>query len=153
MFSTAGYENLVFSRQRALQLFRRSEMRGMWHKWLCRLFGGRIHLQQLCGGEQRSGERHYVGVKVVALDAICGSEGRAADFDNTFRPTDERTMQRWVNIAQARLEGKALPPVELIQVDDAYYVRDGHHRVSVAKALGEAFIDAEVTMWRPHSFV
>ncbi len=153
MFGTTGYENLAVPRQRALQLFRHSELRGMWHKWLCRLCGRRMHLQQLSGGEQRRGQRHYVGVKVVALAAICGSEGRAPDFDSTFRPTDERTMQRWVNIAQARLEGKPLPPVELIQVDDAYYVRDGHHRVSVAKALGEAFIDAEVTMWRPHSFV
>jgi hypothetical protein len=47
----------------------------------------------------------------------------------------------------ARDESVPLPPIKLIQVGDCYYVRDGHHRLSVARALGEQFIEAEVTVW------
>ncbi|HEY3310826.1 MAG TPA: hypothetical protein VGK00_04225 [Anaerolineales bacterium] len=45
-----------------------------------------------------------------------------------------------------KLNGRELPPVELIQVENIYYVRDGHHRISVSRSLGQDFIDAEVTI-------
>jgi hypothetical protein len=51
-----------------------------------------------------------------------------------------------LNIAKLRLEGRPLPPVELIQVGDSYFVRDGHHRISVARAFGQTAIDAQVTV-------
>jgi hypothetical protein len=91
----------------------------------------------------------YKGVKEVPLDLIKGSEGRENDFDGDFRPikpTDE-TILRWKSIAQAELKGESLPAVALLQVDNVFYVRDGHHRISVAKALGRATIDAAVTVW------
>jgi hypothetical protein len=50
-------------------------------------------------------------------------------------------------VAKARLKGVTLPPVELIQVGDVYFVRDGHHRISVARAFGQEHVDAEVTVW------
>ena len=77
---------------------------------------------------------------------IRGSEGRCADFDADFRPLQTHSKGRWVNVAVARERGMGLPPVELIQVGDVYFVRDGHHRISVAKALGEEAVDAEVTV-------
>jgi hypothetical protein len=52
-----------------------------------------------------------------------------------------------LSIAVARLNGQAMPAVELIKVGGVYAVRDGHHRISVAQALGEEFIDAQVTAW------
>ena len=70
------------------------------------------------------------------------------DFDAQFRPTQTHSQGRWLSVATARLQGVPLPPVELIQVGDTYFVRDGHHRVSVARALGELDIDAEVRVWR-----
>lgn len=57
------------------------------------------------------------------------------------------TRRRWLSIAVARLNGQAMPAVELIKVGDVYVVRDGHHRISVARALGEGFVDAHVTAW------
>jgi hypothetical protein len=66
------------------------------------------------------------------------------DFDDTFYPRHERMRSRWLNVASLRLAGVALPPVELIHSGGIYFVRDGHHRISVAKALGEVYIDAEV---------
>jgi hypothetical protein len=52
-----------------------------------------------------------------------------------------------MSVAKARLQGATLPPVDLVQVSDVYFVRDGHHRISVAKALGQVDIDADVTVW------
>src|SRR3954452_1831989 len=85
------------------------------------------------------------GLKVVALDAIVGTVDRTVDFDRGFRPTTTRLRSRWERIAAAQRRGEPLPPVSLFKVGDLYFVRDGHHRVSVAKSLGRADIDAYVT--------
>ena len=58
-----------------------------------------------------------------------------------------RDRERWVNVATAMMEDAALPPIELIHVNGTYFVRDGHHRVSVAKMIGQQEIDAIVTTW------
>ena len=88
--------------------------------------------------------RHYAGQMSVEIDRIRGSEGRTGDFDDAFFPLHDRMLSRWLGVASVRLAGEGLPPVELIQSGGVYFVRDGHHRISVAKALGEKYIDAEV---------
>jgi hypothetical protein len=90
---------------------------------------------------------HYAGLREVALDDIRGTEGRLDDFDDRFNPLTDRTRQRWQSVAKAYEVGIDLPPVELIQVGQTYFVRDGHHRVSVARARGQTTISAEVTVW------
>ena len=90
---------------------------------------------------------HYAGVCEVELDRIRGSEGRSTDFDDHFHPVSETVRQRWQRVAAALEEGIRLQPVVLIRVGDDYYVRDGHHRISVSRALGLATIVAEVTVW------
>jgi hypothetical protein len=91
--------------------------------------------------------RHYTGVKSVEINKILGSEGRTKDFDISFRPLLKNQQSRWQSVANARLADIPLPPVELVQVGDTYFVRDGHHRISVAKALGEEFIEAVIVSW------
>jgi hypothetical protein len=91
---------------------------------------------------------YYGGVRPVDLSGICGTLGRTADFDHHFLPQSDRARQRWVSVAMARYQDIPLPPVELIQVGECYFVKDGHHRISVAQALGETTIDAEVTIWK-----
>jgi hypothetical protein len=86
----------------------------------------------------------YAGLRSVPLAAIGGSENRAGDFDAHFHPLQRHNQSRWLSIATAVLRGTAMPPVALIQVGDEYYVRDGHHRISVARAMGQQEIDAEV---------
>jgi hypothetical protein len=81
----------------------------------------------------------------VPICQIRGSEGRCSDFDRNFNPLQDHNRVRWLRIAAARQRGRSLPPVELVQVGDFYFVRDGHHRVSVARALGQPFIAARVT--------
>jgi hypothetical protein len=86
-----------------------------------------------------------VGLRVVPLDAIVGTVDRTRDFDRRFRPTSGRVRSRWEEVAAAMRRGEAMPPVNLVRVGQIYFVRDGHHRVSVARALGRADIDAYVT--------
>ena len=92
--------------------------------------------------------RSSAGRRTVAIAQICGSEGRAGDFDRDFNPLQERTQARWLGIAAARQRGRHLPPVALIQVGERYFVRDGHHRISVARALGQKTIEATVEVWQ-----
>lgn len=94
-------------------------------------------------------DAHFdAGLRTVAIAQILGSEGRSTDFDREFHPLKDHNRQRWQGIARARLQGKALPPVSLVQVGDVYFVRDGHHRISVARALGQEDIEAQVTSWQ-----
>ncbi|UCD42915.1 MAG: ParB-like nuclease domain-containing protein [Chloroflexota bacterium] len=88
--------------------------------------------------------RHFAGLHNVSIDQIKGTDSREGDFDDSFYPLHDRMRSRWLGVAAARLSGKELPPVELIKVGGIFYVQDGHHRISVAKALGEEFVDAEV---------
>lgn len=89
-----------------------------------------------------------IGSHLVLIDHICGTQGRIKDFDVRFYPLSERLRDRWVSIATARFEGIGLPAVDLIQIKEKYFVCDGHHRISVAKALGQEEIDARITLWR-----
>lgn len=91
-----------------------------------------------------TGQRE-LGVQVVPLDAIVGSVDRTVDFDRQFHPTSSKTRARWESIAMALRRGEALPPISLFKIGPLHFVRDGHHRVSVAKAHGLADIEAYVT--------
>jgi hypothetical protein len=88
---------------------------------------------------------HSAGQSVVPLDAIVGTVDRGRDFDRSFRPTTGRVRSRWEHIAAAMRRGEAMPPVDLVRIGQIYFVRDGHHRISVARALGRTDIDANVT--------
>ncbi|MGD8791103.1 MAG: hypothetical protein PVF47_01015 [Anaerolineae bacterium] len=88
------------------------------------------------------------GTRSVPIRQIRGSEGRSRYFDCDFNPLYDEARGRWLNIARARQQGKNLPPVVLVQVGDIYFVRDGHHRISVARALGQLYIEARVTVWQ-----
>jgi len=86
----------------------------------------------------------YVGMKTVPIEKIVGSEGRYQDFDNHFLPRASNLRQRWERVDEARLTDVMLPPIQLYELSGLYFVRDGNHRVSVAKAQGVEFIDAEI---------
>lgn len=85
-----------------------------------------------------------VGRRDVPLESVVGTAGRCSDFDRRFRPLNTRSRDRWERIAHASANGIDLPPVELIVLGDMYFVHDGHHRVSVARAAGRPTIAANV---------
>jgi hypothetical protein len=93
----------------------------------------------------RPGARSGPGVREIPLDAIRGTTepNRAAQFDEEFRPAP-LTRCRWQRVWLAFHRGTALPPISVVQFGDVYAIRDGHHRVSVAKALGAPTIRAIV---------
>ena len=85
------------------------------------------------------------GILEIPLDAISGTlePSRAAQFDSDFRPAPiART--RWERVWLAEHRGTVLPPISVMPVKGGFAVRDGHHRVSVARARGALTIDATV---------
>jgi hypothetical protein len=92
----------------------------------------------------RTGERR-LGLQVIPLDSIVGSVDRTRDFDRWFRPRSGRSRERWERLARAQRRGEAIPPIDVYRVGELHFVKDGHHRVSVAHALGFRSIDAFVT--------
>lgn len=86
----------------------------------------------------------YRGLQVVPLDRIVGSEGRYSDFNKQFLPRHEHLRRRWTRVDEALLEQINLPPIRLYEIGGVYFVRDGNHRVSVARSQGGRSIDAEV---------
>jgi len=106
---------------------------------------GLATLDGLLAGRPVRGRRS-AGLRSVPIDAIVASEGRTGDFDARFRPLRADSWDRWRSVAHAMLRGDPLPPVELIAVGGRYAVRDGHHRISAAAALGQREVDANVTV-------
>jgi hypothetical protein len=87
-----------------------------------------------------------LGVQDIPLDAVVGTVGRRpqGEFDRRFRPATQRVRGRWESVAAARRRGIILPPIDVYRVGDLYFVEDGHHRVSVARAFGDPTIEAHV---------
>jgi hypothetical protein len=130
------------TRRIAIKMFNQAYGKGIRNQIRAKLTGKSIKLQNLSHQPQHTNGKS--GTVIVSLDKIIGTEGRSKDFDKDFHPLKKHNLERWVNIAVAREMGVILPAVELIQVGDEYYVRDGHHRISVAKALGQLEIDARI---------
>jgi hypothetical protein len=86
-----------------------------------------------------------LGLQVIPLESIVGSVDRTRDFDRWFRPRSGRSRERWERLAMAQRRGEAIPPIDVYRVGELHFVKDGHHRVSVAHALGFRTIDAFVT--------
>lgn len=86
----------------------------------------------------------YRGLQTVPIHAIVGSMDRFHDFDRAFLPRQRFTAGRWQNVDRAYYQDKHLPAIQLYKVGDVYFVKDGNHRVSVAREKGQEFIDAEV---------
>jgi len=83
-------------------------------------------------------------VQVIALESIVGTVDRGqGDFDRDFRPS-AKARQRWQRIAEARRRGEAMPPIDVYRIGGLHFVKDGHHRVSVARAHGDRDINARV---------
>ncbi len=132
--------------EKAQRLFNAALLRGNLLMAINGLLGRRSGLKALpgFGGYCSAYSR---GLVTVPIRRIIGSENRIRDYDRHFHPLNEHARARWLNVALTLLRERALPPVELIEADGFYYIRDGHHRVSVASALGQMDVEAFVTVW------
>jgi hypothetical protein len=92
----------------------------------------------------RQGERS-LGLQTIPVDTIVGTVDSRRDFDRRFRPTSSRVRERWERLALAQRRGESIPPIDVYRVGGLHFVKDGHHRVSIAVATGQKLIDAYVT--------
>jgi hypothetical protein len=132
---------------RAYQDFERQYRRAFWRKLSTFLQGESNELLEYDAvrRELPFQSQHDLGVQTIPLDKIVGSVGRYRDFDRAFLPTQRQTKGRWINISKARYEDIELPAIDVYKIGDVYFVRDGNHRVSVARDRNQEFIDAYVT--------
>src|SRR5215213_1687717 len=100
-------------------------------------------------GRLVAGNRLHRGTRVVEVHQIVGSVGRWRDFDRSFLPARASVGEKWKRIDRAFQRGEDLPPVELYEVGEAYFVVDGHHRVSVARYYDETTVEAAVAEFYP----
>jgi len=89
-------------------------------------------------------EKSHSQLKEIPIDAIRGSVGRYADFTRDFLPTESVDEQRWARVKIQFTSQQGVPPIEVYQIDEVYFVLDGNHRVSVAREMGIKNIDAYV---------
>ncbi len=131
--------------ENARRAYRQARRGGYWRALRTSLVKGcndLVSTAELLERIRSAGQRN-LGVQDVPLDRVVGSQ-RAQDFDLHFNPRRETEDGRWHRVAVAGLNGKKLPPVELLKIEDAYFVVDGNHRVSVARAAGHDHIQGHV---------
>jgi hypothetical protein len=138
--------NLMIDAQTAFAREQRRRRRARALGWLTRRASGRLaSLEQVLGTDAPT-TRRAAGLHAIPLDSIVGTAERAKTrtFDGRFRPGSS-SRRRWEGLWVAGRRGASLPPISVYRLGDEHFVRDGHHRVSVARSLGMAAIDAEVT--------
>jgi hypothetical protein len=140
--------NLMIDAQTAFARQRRRSRRERAARVLLRRNRGASCLEWLdhaLGSAAPSGRR-VVGVRTIPLASIVGTAepAKARAFDHSFRPSSA-SRRRWERLGVDARRGATLPPISVFRLGDQHFVDDGHHRVSVARALGMTAIDAEVT--------
>ena len=134
--------------------FARARRRAHLRAALARIRRERASNRLLCFDDPRrgrlvAGNRLHRGTRVVEVEEIVGSVGRWRDFDRSFLPARASVGHRWKRIDRAFQRGENLPPVELYEIGDAYFVVDGHHRVSVARYHDVPTVEATVAEFHP----
>jgi hypothetical protein len=138
--------NLMIDAQSAFAREQRGRRRERATRWLLRRPSGSLASldQELVAGPP--GVHREAGLQAIPLESIVGTAetAKTRTFDRRFRPAPS-SRRRWEGIWIAGRRGGALPPISVYRLGDRHFVRDGHHRVSVAHSLGMAAIDAQVT--------
>ncbi len=136
----------TFSAQ-AMEDFHRARRRAMMERILATLSGRSVDLLSYEDVLKKLKEKGRAsrGLKDIPLDAIVGSVGRYHDFTRTFLPRRDEDIHRWTRVQMAMNSLAGVPPIEVYQIGDAYFVLDGNHRVSVARQMGATHIQAYVT--------
>lgn len=133
--------------QAAVRDFDRARKRAAMQRLIARLTGKSAELLSFAEVEEHLVSVGEVdrGLREIPLDAIVGSVGRFKDFTRTFLPVRESDEDRWARVRTAVTDMSGLDPIDVYQVGEVYFVKDGNHRVSVAHQLGSETISAFVT--------
>ena len=136
------------SYQLALRDFHNARQQAVMQQLLARFRGeGAILLpfEEIKEQLHPTGETISHGTQEIPLDKIVGSVGRYKDFTRSFLPKRDTDQERWAEVRAAVNDMVGIPPIEVYQVGDAYFVQDGNHRVSIARRLNSKSISAYVT--------
>jgi nucleotide-binding universal stress UspA family protein len=131
----------------AIEDFHRARRQAITEQILSRLSGKSVdalsyeHVRKLLKGT----EQNVPKLRNIPVEAIVGSVGRYTDFTRSFHPKASVDESRWAGVKIAATGLVGLPPIEVYQIGDVYFVFDGNHRVSVAKQIGATHIEAYVT--------
>lgn len=129
--------------------FNRAKVKGFLEMMLGLITGHNMHLLSFDEVAKKLNltQSIYLGIQDIPIKNIVGSTGRYEDFTRHFLPRggNERDKERWRNIFTLAETGKGFPPIDVYKIDQVYFVKDGNHRVSVARALGWETIQAHVT--------
>jgi hypothetical protein len=130
-----------------VQRYENDTLYAFWEEIVGRLLGKPTHLLSFDDVREclRLWQELDRGLQDIPMERIVGSVGRPNDFTGSFRPKNAVNRERWSRIFAETIGDLGLPPVEVYQVGDEYYVRDGNHRVSVARSMGFETIQAYVT--------
>lgn len=139
----------VLAMGRALSKFSNLHWRATLKRLLAKMSGKSRDLRDLNEVRQHKTVEaiHETPCITIEIAKIKGSECRACDFDVEFLPLSHANRHRWASVYAARLSGATMPAISVVQVGNVYYVRDGHHRVSVARLMGEEYIEAHAQVW------
>ena len=145
-----GYSRRRELSQLASELFERAWFRGFVKRLWARVTGKSRAIPLL-----RDVRARYQSVTAqppirasIRVSRIVGSEG-TLNFDCEFLPIDRYQRNRWISVAEMMLDdATSVPPIQAVQVEETYYVIDGHHRVSVARIMDHLYLDADVTVWQ-----
>jgi hypothetical protein len=136
--------------------FNRAKMQGFWEVVRSLVRGCKTHLRSFDEVVKALNLNEIVdlGVRDILIKNITGSMGRERDFTRHFLPrsSNQNSKERWRKIYTLAATGAGFPPVELYQVGQQYFVKDGHHRISVAKYLQWDTIQAHVVEVLPSNF-
>jgi len=128
------------------QDFARAYRKGFWRSvlgWLRKSENNLLPFDEVVKRIPLKGQS-YLGLKQIETDKIIGSVSRFTEFDRTFLPRQTHTRERWESIDQAYYRDIVLPPIDVYQIGQVYFVKDGNHRVSVARERGQLYMDAYV---------
>ncbi len=139
-------EHESFSYTTALQDFKRARQQAAMRQLMARITGKSSDLMAYKEIEQLQvlGTKEG-GIQEIPLDRIVGSVGRYKDFTRDFLPKRASDAERWARVKAAVIDMRGMPPIEVYQIGEVYFVKDGNHRVSVARQLGTDTISAYVT--------
>jgi hypothetical protein len=136
----------------AFEVFNTERMNALRDSLLKNLFGKKNTLLIFPEiGHNNIANRKFLGVTDIPIDKIIGTLGRNCDFDRKFRPLKKHLRDRWIN-AFINMDSEIWHPIQVYKIEDVYYEEDGHHRTSVARSLGMAFISAEVWEYTPYPY-
>jgi hypothetical protein len=138
------YNLYSISKHLAIETFKRVKGKAQRRALLAKLAGktSRLNCFQSIQGNLAP-QRRYLGFQQIPATMITGTMGRGGDFDSQFRPLKAHLRDRWVQVA-IRSGGAGWLPIQVLKINQDYYVVDGHHRVSFARSTGMSFLDAEV---------